>query len=520
LSRRPAPPRFRSRTALLLAAAVAVVDLFVVAGAWRSLRFERRARYQEAARSAQNLARVLGENLDATVDSIDLALLATAEEIERERASGGVADPQIERFIARRLARLPFLDAIRITDERGLVVHGTAVQAGSKVSVADRDYFLGAKADSGAAMQISKPLLGRVSGKWSIIFARRTGKPDGSFGGVVYAAATLDQFTRSLARVDPGRDGAVALRDADNGLVARYPEREDPGTLIGQRGISPELAAVLQAGQTEATFVAVSPIDHQEKVNAFRRVAGGAFSLLVVASTRTFLEGWWTEVIRTSASVGLFVLLTLAGARLLVRSVKREGEARFQTLVEHAPIAVVITRGLRVAYANRAFAGALGLPDAALAIGRRITDSMGPDDAARTAERFERRARNLAVEPTAEVTLRRPDGTAFRAAVTDALIELGGGPAIVGFVQDVTERTRHAEERERLIGELKAALADVKTLRGLLPICAHCKKVRDDGGYWNRIETFIRERSEAEFTHSICPDCAERYFPDDEEGAT
>jgi YesN/AraC family two-component response regulator len=69
------------------------------------------------------------------------------------------------------------------------------------------------------------------------------------------------------------------------------------------------------------------------------------------------------------------------------------------------------------------------------------------------------------------------------------------------------------EERERLIRELQDALATVKKLSGLIPICASCKKIRDDSGYWNQIELYIREHSEAEFTHGLCPDCAKQLYP-------
>ncbi|MEI6562373.1 MAG: response regulator [Verrucomicrobiota bacterium] len=75
------------------------------------------------------------------------------------------------------------------------------------------------------------------------------------------------------------------------------------------------------------------------------------------------------------------------------------------------------------------------------------------------------------------------------------------------------ERKQEEAERERLIAELQKALAEVKTLSGLLPICSGCKKIRDDHGYWNRIETFIAEHSDAEFSHGICPECAQKYFP-------
>ncbi|MFA7382058.1 MAG: cache domain-containing protein [Desulfurivibrionaceae bacterium] len=67
---------------------------------------------------------------------------------------------------------------------------------------------------------------------------------------------------------------------------------------------------------------------------------------------------------------------------------------------------------------------------------------------------------------------------------------------------------------EKRTAELKEAMSQVKILSGFLPICASCKKIRDDKGYWNQIESYIRDHSEAEFSHSICPDCAEKLYPD------
>jgi len=66
------------------------------------------------------------------------------------------------------------------------------------------------------------------------------------------------------------------------------------------------------------------------------------------------------------------------------------------------------------------------------------------------------------------------------------------------------------EERERLVLELQDALSKVKTLSGLLPICSSCKKVRDDKGYWREVEEYIRDHSEADFSHGICPECVEK----------
>ncbi len=75
------------------------------------------------------------------------------------------------------------------------------------------------------------------------------------------------------------------------------------------------------------------------------------------------------------------------------------------------------------------------------------------------------------------------------------------------------EKRQAEEEREKLIAELQDALDKVKTLEGMLPICASCKKIKDDKGYWNQLETYIESRSEALFSHGICPECLETLYP-------
>ncbi len=90
-------------------------------------------------------------------------------------------------------------------------------------------------------------------------------------------------------------------------------------------------------------------------------------------------------------------------------------------------------------------------------------------------------------------------------------------PAVARAMREAQERRKRKEaeaERERLISELTEALAKVKTLTGLLPICSSCKNIRDDKGYWNRLEVYLQQHSEATLTHGICPDCAHRLYPD------
>lgn len=90
----------------------------------------------------------------------------------------------------------------------------------------------------------------------------------------------------------------------------------------------------------------------------------------------------------------------------------------------------------------------------------------------------------------------------------------GAMAGVVGVILDITERKRAEADRERLIAELQRALSSVKRLSGLIPICASCKKIRDDQGFWQQVEVYVRERTDADFSHGICPDCMARLYPD------
>ena len=81
-------------------------------------------------------------------------------------------------------------------------------------------------------------------------------------------------------------------------------------------------------------------------------------------------------------------------------------------------------------------------------------------------------------------------------------------------IRYAVERNRIERQLANTVNELEDALNKINTLSGLLPICSHCKSIRDDGGYWNRLETYIANHSDAEFSHSLCPNCLKQYYPD------
>ena len=112
--------------------------------------------------------------------------------------------------------------------------------------------------------------------------------------------------------------------------------------------------------------------------------------------------------------------------------------------------------------------------------------------------------------------LTRKDGTKRIHESSISLMRNAQGERIGfrGVTRNITEHKRIEEEREKLVRDLQKALSEVKKLSGFLPICASCKKIKDDKGYWRQIEAYIRDHSEAEFSHGICPDCMKKLYGD------
>ena len=381
-----APKRFLLR----LQAGVLVLNLFVILMAGISIYKGLRNRRDQAIATAQNLSLVLDRYVAETFSKADLAVLAVKEEVERVGLDSARARPDLDAFIRRQHERVPELLAIRTTDAQGVVDHGSGVGSNASVNLSDREHFIRLRDVPGAGLVVSKPLMGRLTGTWVIVLARRIERPDRSFAGMAHAVISLDQFTKAFSALDVGARGSVALRDLDLGLIARHPESVSAGTAIGQTFVSPEFMAFAQSGRSIGTYRAVTPFDHIQRTFAIRRVSGHPFFILVGLADRDYLADWRQDVALEVLEVLLFTCLILAASWMVRRAWVRQ--------------------------------------------------------------------------------------------------------------QAVQAR-------------LEALLAEVRTLGGMLPICSHCKKIRDDKGYWNQIEAYLNEHTDAEFTHGICPDCAKEVFP-------
>ena len=82
------------------------------------------------------------------------------------------------------------------------------------------------------------------------------------------------------------------------------------------------------------------------------------------------------------------------------------------------------------------------------------------------------------------------------------------------FILDIKEREKAEKEKDEAIIKLEKAIDEINILKGFLPICCNCKKIKDDAGYWQEVETYIRDRSEIQFSNGICPDCAKELYPE------
>lgn len=118
------------------------------------------------------------------------------------------------------------------------------------------------------------------------------------------------------------------------------------------------------------------------------------------------------------------------------------------------------------------------------------------------------------VEPSQQLVLKTKGKEPSVVTCTARPLNDSAGKLQAGVVviHDVTAEAHAAAERELFIGELERALSEIKTLRGLIPICANCKSIRDDDGYWQRLEGFLMRHTEAQFTHGICNDCGEKLY--------
>ncbi len=194
----------------------------------------------------------------------------------------------------------------------------------------------------------------------------------------------------------------------------------------------------------------------------------------------------------------------------------RSSEQNFRRTFEESPVAAALLGlDLRFQRVNSELSRMTGFSKEEL-LGMRYEDLSFPEDLAGAIKSFER----LLKEDTETLNIEtRLLSKSHKILWTKMYLKLmrdvcGAPQHYFPIIQDITAEKLYEEEREQLLERLRDSLAKVKKLSGLLPICSSCKKIRDDKGYWMQVETYLSEHSEAEFSHSICPECAKRLYPE------
>jgi PAS domain S-box-containing protein len=188
----------------------------------------------------------------------------------------------------------------------------------------------------------------------------------------------------------------------------------------------------------------------------------------------------------------------------------KESEAQYRTILGTVMDGFLLFEmNGRILEANDAYCAISGYSHQEL-LGMSIAEL----EAIHSPEEVSERILRIVVEGSArfETVLCRKDGSLMQSEVSIQFLS-GTRKSFFAFVRDITERKNAEQEMERLVNQRREAEAQVKKLSGMLPICASCKKIRDDNGYWTQIEAYIRDHSEAEFTHSFCPECFQRLYP-------
>ena len=195
----------------------------------------------------------------------------------------------------------------------------------------------------------------------------------------------------------------------------------------------------------------------------------------------------------------------------------KESENRYRSMIEFSPlgIGIVNTDGVIVKL-NQTLATILGYEVEDLVGINGAEGLTHPEDIIKEKKFLKPLFSGEIISYNLEKRFRHKNGEYYWYNVTVAKMMGSSGDEafLLGFIEDINDRKQLEQERENLINNLQKALAEIKELRGFFPICAKCKKIRDDKGYWQQVEKYIMDRTDAQFSHGLCPDCVRELYPD------
>ena len=310
-----------SRNRAFIITGVVVCNLFVCALAGYFLKQGRLQYEYQAEILSQNIAKAIDQGLSNSLEKVDLALRVVVDRLEQQPAKFAHNAAKIDLLLATYEKRVPDIEYIRVTDSTGVVIYGNLSGRRKPVSYAGRDFFPYLRDHPDAGLQVSPPLVGRVSHKWVIALVRRYNLADGQFGGVITTAIPVKYFNDLLSRFDIGPLGGITLRSLNFAQIARYPKSSSgQSSEIGNTIVSPELRELVRSGVSHATYHTRTPIDHTERMLTFHRLSIAPMIATVGLASEDYLAPWRSDLLVTSLLVGSFLLLSLTSTVVVLRN--------------------------------------------------------------------------------------------------------------------------------------------------------------------------------------------------------
>ncbi len=327
-------PGFDSRFRRSLWIGIVLINAtLLLFGIW-VLRDRTLAAEDQANRQAENYARILDGSITGTFQKIDLALATVVDEVEREAREGVIGSERLHDFLGAQGKHLPETLGLRVSDAAGRIRYAAAGPSSptprAPVDISDRPHFLNLRdAGPGAGLFVSEPVLSKISNQLIIALARRHNKPDGSFGGIVYAAVPVSYFVDRLSQLDLGERGNSGLWTRST-LIARYAKADPDGARSGATTPSQRLGELLASGIGEAKYRAVSGIDGIDRNYQFRRLDGYPIYLVIGLARDDYMEEMHRELLTPMSIVLALMIGTLLLAWQLNRSWQRQARTQMR----------------------------------------------------------------------------------------------------------------------------------------------------------------------------------------------
>ena len=457
-------------TKAILLGTVLVTNLLAsgLGGYW--LYQSRQQAEQRAEVLTQNLAFGLDQNITSIIDKVDLILQTSVEELERRLAAKTPDTTSLAHFIESHAAHLPELAAVAVADQDGKLTFTSGGAQLRKSDLGNEAFYLSLRDKPGNGLLVSKPLDNVVNGKRVLVFARRFDRADGAMAGLVLAVLPLDLFVQLMAHYAPGQE-ALAMRDSENAIIARYPVAApgQPGA-VGSTASSSALRDAILSGQQQATLHSSETADGVTRTFSLRRLDVAPIYVVAGVPEREYLAEWRAERNKTVIFLISLFVVTAVSAGLIYRlftMAARQGR-RNRMFLERASDGVhVIDSHGNLVEASDSFCAMLGYERGEL-IGQHV--SFWEAKFSRVEIDNDRLPRLMASsERVTEETLhRRKDGSLIAVELNISSVVTRRERYIYASSRDITERNRLRAEIDNALQRFEAIFQDNPVALGMM----------------------------------------------------